>query len=114
VGRAAFLERILAMPDAEFRALKRSVTPDGYVVVADRALPREHRLVMMRQLGRQLTAQETVHHKNGDRGDNRVENLELRHGVAHGPGQAVGDLHAEIARLKGEIARLTSLMSADL
>ena len=37
----------------------------------------EHRVVMAEIIGRPLTQAEQVHHRNGDRQDNRPENLEL-------------------------------------
>jgi hypothetical protein len=45
----------------------------------------EHRMVMADFLDRALLPSETVHHINGDRQDNRIDNLQLRQG-SHGAG----------------------------
>lgn len=78
------------------------VNSNGYRVINNKL---HHRTVMAEYIGRPLLTNESVHHINGVRDDNRLENLELW-SSSQPPGQRVEDKVAwakEIVRLYGDL-----------
>jgi hypothetical protein len=82
---------------------------------------REHRVLMERHLKRKLQPWEHIHHRNGDRTDNRIRNLELititEHNALHHLGSKRSDqtkrtiaifaqMRQEILYLRREIRKL--------
>jgi hypothetical protein len=89
-----------------FQKPKKPVLHQGYVLVKRHGHPnadmngyvKEHRLVMSEFLGRPLERFEHVHHKDGNRGNNALDNLELWSCI-HPPGSRPEELVAFAKRV---------------
>jgi len=87
----------------------KKIDSNGYVWILvnprKRTWKREHHLIFEKYLKRKLLDNEIIHHRNGNKQDNRLENLQLLAKYNHCPG--IETIHSEdICKLLYRIKKL--------
>lgn len=84
---------------------RKSIIHNGYVMIYYPSHPfsgsngyvKQHRIIVEKHIGRILDRDEVVHHKNGNKLDNRLENLEImsreKHTSLHNKGKHLSVEH---------------------
>ena len=90
-----------ALTEEQLEIVAPMLTNKGHIL--------EHRLVMAMYLGRPLRPGEIVHHLNGNKADNTIENLQLVGNKAHS--REHREIERELSRLRAENARLRFLLA---
>jgi len=94
--------------DRNYRLIKIYSDNPYYSMANPKGYIKEHRLVMAQYLGRCLTDNEVVHHKNGVKSDNRFENLRLDTRSQHSKSdrRELQELRTRVTQLEAEVALL--------
>lgn len=92
--------------EGQLKEGQKRIRPQGYIDVYTRGCFRpEHRIVFEKHLGRKLIKGEVIHHRDGNKQNNKIENLQLLSNVNHC--FAVETKHSEdICKLLYKVERL--------
>lgn len=83
----------------DYIAIKLQANDFFYPMVDHQGYVEEHRLIMARHLGRCLWSWEFIHHKNGNKHDNKLENLELTTRSDHAKRHNLGQIKSVIMEI---------------
>ena len=101
------LRNVGAVGDKHWHWKGGSYNKSGYKVISIGGIKQyEHRIVMGKKLGRELLKHEVVHHVNGDKSDNREENLTIMHQGDH---FLLSDRRKEWVEVKAELKKYKDL-----